>query len=62
MIDLLRELSRLKYGKPRELVEAEIAKRSKLFEVFGDLGPGDNDPFGGGEGSLGGGGNQGGLI
>ncbi len=60
--ELVRELSRLKYGKPRELVEAEIAKRSKLFEVFGDLGPGDNDPFGGGEGSLGGGGNQGGLI
>jgi len=24
------QLSRLKYGKPRELVEAEVAQRSKL--------------------------------
>lgn len=35
--DLIRELSRLKYGRPRELVEAEVAKRSRLFEVLGDL-------------------------
>ncbi|OGH38937.1 MAG: hypothetical protein A2905_05725 [Candidatus Levybacteria bacterium RIFCSPLOWO2_01_FULL_36_10] len=35
--ELVRELSRLRYGKPRELVEQEIAKRAKLFEVFGDL-------------------------
>ena len=43
--------------------EAEIAKRSKLFEVFGDLGPGGNDPLGGGgEGKLGGGNTGGGLI
>lgn len=34
---LVRELSRLKYGKPKELVEQEIAKRSKLYEVLGDL-------------------------
>lgn len=59
--ELIKELSRLKYGKPKELVEAEIAKRSKLFEVFGDLGPGGTDPFGN-EGKLGSGGNPGGLI
>ena len=35
--ELVRELSRLKYGKPRDLVEAEIAKRSRLFEVLGDI-------------------------
>jgi hypothetical protein len=58
--ELVKELSRLKYGRPRELVEAEIAKRSKLFEVFGDAAPG-SDPFGN-EGKLGGGGNPGGLI
>ncbi len=34
--ELVRELSRLKYGKPVELIEAEIAKRSRLFEVLGD--------------------------
>ncbi|MBP7832913.1 MAG: TraM recognition domain-containing protein [Candidatus Levybacteria bacterium] len=59
--ELVKELSRLKYGKPRELVEAEIAKRSKLFEVFGDLGPGESDPFSG-EGKLGGGNNSGGMV
>lgn len=37
--ELIRELSRLKYGKPKELVEAEVAKRSRLYEVLGDLGP-----------------------
>jgi hypothetical protein len=59
--ELVKELSRLKYGKPKELVEAEIAKRSKLFEVFGDLGPGGEDPFGNpGEDKLGGG--NGGLV
>ena len=35
--ELIRELSRLKYGRPRDLVEAEIAKRSRLFEVLGDI-------------------------
>jgi hypothetical protein len=35
--ELIRELSRLKFGKPRELVEAEIAKRSRLYEVLGDI-------------------------
>lgn len=61
--ELVRELSRLKYGKPKDLVEAEIAKRSKLFEVFGDLGPGGNDPLGGGgEGKLGGGNTGGSLV
>ena len=35
--ELVRELSRLKYGRPRNLVEAEIAKRSRLFEVLGDI-------------------------
>jgi hypothetical protein len=53
--ELVRELSRLKYGRPSELVEAEIAKRSRLFEVLGDL---QSNPGleGGGEGSLGPGG------
>jgi hypothetical protein len=36
--ELVKELSRLKYGRPVELVEAEIAKRSRLFEVLGDAG------------------------
>lgn len=36
--ELIRELSRLKYGKPEDLVEAEIAKRSRLYEVLGDMG------------------------
>ncbi len=35
--ELVKELSRLKYGRPADLVEAEIAKRSRLFEVLGDL-------------------------
>ena len=35
--ELIRELSRLKYGKQKELVEAEIAKRSRLYEVLGDI-------------------------
>lgn len=35
--ELVTELSRLKYGRPVELVEAEIAKRSRLFEVLGDI-------------------------
>ncbi len=35
--ELIKELSRLKYGRPVELIEAEIAKRSRLFEVLGDL-------------------------
>jgi len=35
--ELVKELSRLKYGRPKELVEAEIAKRSRLFEVLGDI-------------------------
>jgi len=51
--ELVRELSRLKYGRPKELVEAEIAKRSRLFEVLGDL-EGRTDP--GPEGNLGPGG------
>lgn len=36
--ELIHELSRLKHGKPKELIEAEIAKRSRLFEVLGDQG------------------------
>lgn len=59
--ELVKELSRLKYGKPRELVEAEIAKRSKLFEVFGDLGPGETEPFIPKEGKLGSG-SGGGMV
>jgi hypothetical protein len=34
--ELIRELSRLKYGRDRNLVDQEIAKRSRLFEVLGD--------------------------
>ncbi|HVZ12790.1 MAG TPA: TraM recognition domain-containing protein [Patescibacteria group bacterium] len=52
--ELIRELSRLKYGRPRDLVEAEIAKRSRLFEVLGDLQ--SNPEIGGSEGRLGPGG------
>ncbi len=53
--ELVRELSRLKYGRPSELVEAEIAKRSRLFEVLGDL---NSNPAleGGNETGLGSGG------
>lgn len=36
--ELVRELSRLKFGRPADLVEQEIAKRSRLFEVLGDIG------------------------
>jgi hypothetical protein len=43
--ELVKELSRLKYGRPAELVEAEIAKRSRLFEVLGDS-PGESTPEG----------------
>ncbi|MCL4419158.1 type IV secretory system conjugative DNA transfer family protein, partial [Patescibacteria group bacterium] len=53
--ELVRELSRLKYGKPKELVEAEIAKRSRLYEVLGDAKPElGNNPEGrlGGSGRL----------
>jgi len=32
--ELIRELSRLKYGRPVEVVEQEIARRSRLFEVL----------------------------
>lgn len=53
--ELIKELSRLKYGRPAELVEAEIAKRSRLFEVLGDLQSNPNLE-GGNEGSLGPGG------
>lgn len=34
--ELVRELSRLKFAKPKEIVEQEIAKRSRLFEFLGD--------------------------
>ena len=37
--ELVRELSRLKFAKPKEIVEQEIAKRSRLFEFLGDAGP-----------------------
>lgn len=52
--ELIKELSRLKYGKPEEIVEQEIAKRSRLFEVLGDEGN-DNLPPGTEGGNLGGG-------
>lgn len=35
--ELVKELSRLKYGKPADLVDAEIARRSRLYEVLGDM-------------------------
>jgi hypothetical protein len=34
--ELIRELSRLKYGRDQNLVSQEIAKRSRLFEALGD--------------------------
>jgi hypothetical protein len=52
--ELVRELSRLKYGRPRDIVEAEIAKRSHLFEVLGDMGGGGEDPLKGPDGNNGG--------
>ncbi len=53
--ELVKELSRLKYGKPKEIVEAEVAKRSRLYEVLGDLG-GDPSEYGNDGGNLGPGG------
>lgn len=35
--ELIRELSRLKYGRARSVVDQEIAKRSRLFEVLENL-------------------------
>lgn len=47
--ELVRELSLLKFGKPKELVEREIAERSRLFEVLGDMNtPGKKDGIEGG--------------
>ncbi len=34
--ELIRELSRLKFGRDRNLIDQEIAKRSRLFEVLDD--------------------------
>ena len=50
--ELIRELSRLKYGKPEDLVEADIARRSRMFEVLGDPGQKElkSGPEGGGFG------------
>lgn len=49
--ELIRELSRLKYGRDRNLVDQEIAKRSRLFEVLDDNPqeklPGKDGGFGG---------------
>lgn len=53
--ELIRELSRLKFGKPRDLVEAEIAKRSHLFEVLGDIGGDNPEQLRGKDGGFGGG-------
>ncbi len=57
--ELVKELSRLKYGKPKEQIENEIAKRSRLFEVEEDyskdlpeLGRGPEGGFGGTGGSI----------
>lgn len=51
--ELVKELSRLKYGRPRNLVEQEIAKRSKMFEVLDNLEGLPNKPPGK-EGGFGG--------
>lgn len=32
--ELIKELSRLKYGRPQNIISQEIAKRSRLFEVL----------------------------
>jgi len=50
--ELIKELSRLKYGRARDLVESEVAKRSKLFEFMGDLGGGEPGQEGGAGGTL----------
>jgi len=50
--ELIRELSRLKFGKPKELVEREIAERSRLYEFLGDGSP-DPTKLGSGEGGVG---------
>lgn len=51
--ELIRELSRLKYGRDQNLVSQEIAKRSRLFEALGDS-PSDKLPSkdGGAGGNL----------
>ncbi len=54
--ELVKELSRLKYGKPREMVEMEVAKRSRLYEVLGDLGTNPELDSGDSESGLGPGG------
>lgn len=44
--ELVRELSRLKYGKPKELVGADIARRSRMFEALPlSQNPALEDPF-----------------
>lgn len=42
--ELIRELSRLKYGRQRDIVDQEIAKRSRLFEVLDKVNPQDKLP------------------
>ncbi len=42
--ELVRELSRLKYGKPKELVGADIARRSRMFEALEDNDSGELPP------------------
>lgn len=39
--ELIKELSLLKFGRPKDLVDKEIAERSRLYEV---LGPGTQPP------------------
>ncbi len=50
--ELIRELSRLKYGRQRDIVDQEIAKRSRLFEVLDKVNPQDKLP--GKDGGVGG--------
>jgi hypothetical protein len=50
--ELIRELSRLKYGRPQALVAQEIAKRSRLFEVLDN--PGIKDKLPNKDGGVGG--------
>lgn len=44
--ELIKELSRLKYGKPKELIAADIARRSRMFEaITPPQNPALDDPF-----------------
>jgi hypothetical protein len=51
LAETIKELSRLKYGRDREIVETEIIQRAELSEEYKPQTPGMGD-FGGGMGGL----------